>query len=463
MKIFTIPLALFMLLGLGMLVPKQLHAQDFVGFNTHPYAGVSAIDVNPASIAGTVYKADINVIGADVSANNNYLKFNPKPFFKWNPSKGENASTEINSAGVLTNAYVQTRVQLPSFMLDLNYSDAVAFTWQVRSYAQIENADNELVKLAYEDFDYTPYHNNTYQLTDFSMRMLNWSEIGLGYAHVFYLNGGNRVKVGTRLKYLMGLNALYLQADQLNYEFLNDHTLNVNGSVMYAHSDNIGETIDFSPAGSGFGFDLGVKYSLNNQIILGASLLDFGGIRYERSAASNNFSINQQNWDLRPENVDNVADFDQIIATRATATASATDFTVGLPTALSLQATGNLWSSGDFEGGGYQNLYLSLSTFIDLSSMNSGKDISMRPTNLTSATIGFVSIPIGAGIPVTFGNTTGFNVGAFVRLGPFVMGSRNFVTSLIAKEVRDANLYAALKIPLLKPKPNIVKGCPDHF
>ena len=54
-------LSLIAALLLGMISPK-LKAQDFVGFNSHPYAGVSAIDVNPASIAGTVYKADINVV-----------------------------------------------------------------------------------------------------------------------------------------------------------------------------------------------------------------------------------------------------------------------------------------------------------------------------------------------------------------------------------------------------------------
>lgn len=447
---------------LVMLSPT-VNAQDFVGFNSHPYAGVSAMDVNPASIAGTVYKADITVIGADVFANNNYLKFNPKAFFKWNPSKSADGSVEIDPNGTLTNAYLHTRVQLPSFMLDLNYNDAVAFTWQARGYAQIENGGKELVKLAYEDFDYTPYHNNNYQLSDMTISMLNWSEIGLGYAHVFYLNGGNRVKLGTRLKYLMGLNALYLHTDKLNYEFLNDHVINVDGSLMYAHSDNIDENIGFNPSGSGFGFDLGVKYSHNNQFIFGASLLDFGGIKYKRAAESTNFTIDEQNWDLDPENVSSVADFDAIVAERGVATTSGSDFKVGLPTTLSLQATANLWESGDFEGGGYQNLYLNVTTFVDLSSMNSGKDITMRPVNVTSATIGFVSIPIGAGIPISFGETNGFNVGGFVRLGPFVMGSKNFITSLIAKDVRDANVYAALKIPLLKPKPKIVQGCPDHF
>lgn len=38
-------------------------AQDFVGFNTHPYAGVSAVDINPASLGGTVYKADVTLGG----------------------------------------------------------------------------------------------------------------------------------------------------------------------------------------------------------------------------------------------------------------------------------------------------------------------------------------------------------------------------------------------------------------
>lgn len=441
---------------------NSLQAQDFVGFNTHPYSGVSGIDVNPASIGGTVYKADVALGGASLVGNNNYIKFNPKFISKWDYQKN-GQSLELNTAGVATDVYLHGRVQLPSAMYDINNNDAVALTLQVRTYVQAENVGREFAKLLYEDFSYTPYWNNTYSANGLKLRMLSWGEIGAGYAHVFYLNGGHRFKVGTRLKYLMGLNALYLNMGNTDYLFQNDHVIDVNGSAEYAHSDNLGEKIGFKPSGSGFGFDLGVKYSYDNQFILGLSLLDIGSIKFDRAATANNFTISQQNWDLNNENVGNIAQFDSLLALRGTPTASPDQFTIGLPATLSVQGTFNLWKSGDFEGGGYQNLYLNVTSYFDLSSINNGKDATMRPLPLTTATLGFVSIPIGAGIPITFGGKTDFQAGMFLRLGPFVMGSRNLITYLAAKQVRDFDAYAAIKVPLLKPKPHLVQGCPKHF
>ena len=106
-----------------LLVCTSVAAQDFVGFNSHPYAGVTAIDVNPANIAGTIYKADINIVGADVFANNNYLNFKPKAFFNWSTETDDSNETDVN--GTLTNVFAHTRVQLPSAMYDINYNDAV--------------------------------------------------------------------------------------------------------------------------------------------------------------------------------------------------------------------------------------------------------------------------------------------------------------------------------------------------
>ena len=48
-------------------------AQDIPGYNMSNYAGVSGIDIQPASIADMRYKLDITVVGAGVDFNNNYI------------------------------------------------------------------------------------------------------------------------------------------------------------------------------------------------------------------------------------------------------------------------------------------------------------------------------------------------------------------------------------------------------
>ena len=84
----------------------SLSAQDFIGFNTTPYAGVNAIDLQPASIAGTVYKADITAVGASIFAHNNFAQFDPKAFYSW--SLDPDKSSIMKDANGLTNIYTNS-------------------------------------------------------------------------------------------------------------------------------------------------------------------------------------------------------------------------------------------------------------------------------------------------------------------------------------------------------------------
>lgn len=438
----------------------DIRAQDYVGFNANPWSGVTGIDLQPANILGTVYKADINLVGMSLYAGNNYLAFNPKSVFRW--SLNQDKSNELDTTGVLTKAYIHTRLHLPSAMFEINPNMAVALTIQARASAQLTNAGRELVKQSYEDLQYEPYLSKTYNTPGISINQLSWTEIGVTYGYLHYLSGGHRFKMAARAKYLMGLNALYLNSPDAGFRFDDGDILSVyNTNVAYGHTETGGPYLRFKPQAHSFGFDLGFKYSFKNRFIFGVSLLDVGTLTFDKAPQSGNFTANINNWDLTDVTFESVANFNDTIANRVTYKPDARQFKMALPTALSFQGTVYLWDSGAFEGGGYNNIYFSFNSYTAVA-MGSA-DGRLKAVNSYVFTPGFTTIAITGGLPVSINEFEGVNVGGFLRLGPFVLGSKNFFTSLAKKQVNEADIYWAIKIPLLKPKPTIVQGCPKRF
>ena len=437
-------------------------AQDFVGFNTNAWAGVTGIDIQPAIIMGGVYKVDVNVAGASFWTYNNYLRHNPTLLFNWENKKFEPIDffdPDDYSSGI----YEQTRYQLPSVLYDHNYRMAGALTIQARSSVQIEGIGPELGYMFHNEFSDTTYQNKRYTSPGLNMHSLTWGEIGLtgGYMHII---GDSRIKLAARVKFITGLSGFYLEAkDDMNYEILNDSTMNVyNASFAYGHSEETDGGRVKMQANS-VGFDLGLKYSFANKYVLGLSLIDWGSFNFAHTAGANDFTLNLSEFRISPTMLENHDALDAILDQNATEEQRAeTEFKMLLPTALGIQFHAYLWPAGTFEGGGYQNVYLNVN--ITRSLMNNSEYRRIKAINTYNLTLGVNTISIAAGMPITFteldGDLSRAKVGAFIRLGPFIIGTKNFFSNLFAQEINQTDFYTAVKIPGLKPKPDITKGCP---
>src|ERR1700733_7660964 len=96
------------------------YGQDMAGYSTSNYAGVSGIDLQPASIADMRYKFDMTLSGAGFDLNNNYSGDFETHFLN------ENTSTVDKAVGL--NMYAQ----LPSFAISLSKNISIGFTWKIR-------------------------------------------------------------------------------------------------------------------------------------------------------------------------------------------------------------------------------------------------------------------------------------------------------------------------------------------
>ncbi|MCZ8284312.1 MAG: hypothetical protein O9353_02565, partial [Bacteroidia bacterium] len=63
----------------------QAKSQDFNGFNQSNYAGVSGIYLQPASVVDSRLKFDMNLVGLNFGAYNNYVGVKREAFKKQGP------------------------------------------------------------------------------------------------------------------------------------------------------------------------------------------------------------------------------------------------------------------------------------------------------------------------------------------------------------------------------------------
>ena len=126
---------------LAMLYAFPVIAQDFPGFRTANYGGANGVFFNPASIADSRYKWDLNLISISTNVGNNQATYNVKNLGKIGSDSLLNMFIG-NQDG--TNAVASTSIQGPSLMFTLNRKSAMALTTRLRVQFNAMDLDGRL-------------------------------------------------------------------------------------------------------------------------------------------------------------------------------------------------------------------------------------------------------------------------------------------------------------------------------
>ncbi|MFW5658718.1 MAG: DUF5723 family protein, partial [Bacteroidota bacterium] len=374
-------------------------------------------------------------------------------------------------------------LHLPSFMLSFKNGHAMAFTSRFRTVFGVQNVDQQLAKLAIEEFDYEPllaqgldslYLNND----NLSTQTMQHLEFGLGYAAPVFDNGDHFVKVGGQVKLLLGLAAGYAHTENLNYLFYTDDSLSLaeGTRLSYGYSDNISFAEDGDDAtpefrfGSqpGIGFDIGATYEWRPdharytydmdgetdiprpdqnkyRLRAGFSLTDMGTVRFRRGAFSNDLRVDANNlqtaaheWSIAGVDFNSFQDFNDTLTNRFAVENQEEDFNVALPMRMSWQIDAHL----------IKGLYVNLTTVNHFKLGNSGS----RNIDNYSITPRYESKWASVAVPLQVSQWAGFNMGLSLRLGPVIFGTNTF-SNLFSNEINDVDFYAAVKIPIFKRVP----------
>jgi len=492
---------------------NEILSQTFLGYNTSNYSGIHGVIYNPASIADSRHKFDINLGGFSVGAYNNYIGMDGTIFSQeWKKLRQDKFSSNTSAFSTvdetslierdnnkLKSIYANVDLHLPSFFITINEKNAIGFNWRVRTIANVDGLEPELAKLIYNELEYPSLWVQKLENKSLSVQAMTWAEYNLTYAHVFIDENENFLKAGGSLKFLQGLGAAYMFIDNLRYEFTNDDTLSLFSSdVRYGHSNNFeldANNIDYKLVSKlGIGLDLGVvyerrtnykdyKYDMDGETDLwrrdqnkykyklGLAITDIGGIKFDKGELSNDFHADVSLWDINNLDFKTVREFDDTLRNRfVSLNDDERTFRMALPTAFSLQFDYNIW----------KNFYVNSTAFLalqfkkDLNKVHEQTTISITPRWDTKY--------LGVFVPVSYNQMGNTQVGLGLRLGELIIGTSN-ITPLVSKaDIFGADFYAALKfgLPHFKPRdmdndkvsdkmdickevPGVwaFKGCPD--
>ncbi len=433
-------------------------AQSYGGLLTDNYSGMHGVISNPANIADSRLKLDINLFGVSAFFGNNYIGFNLNDAFGDFSEAFDNAATFPSNDNFLA---WNIDVLGPSVMLSLNEKQSLTIFTRVRSIFNLYDVSGEILDKEGgfdESQDFFIDQGNVNGSFNF------WGEIGISYARVLMNDGKNFIKGGLSLKYIQGMGNVYVNGTDvtLDYDAAN-REITTTGQLNYGNTDNLDDTgnggnfFDFS-GGAGFGTDLGFVYEwrpefekFNKTDVSGKTIVDRGANKYKFKLGLSITDIGKikdangvnRLYNLnRTQNIDNFDgdvleegledNFDLISETESS------DIT--LPTAVHANVDWNMNA----------NFYLNLNADIPLTSkskVNTG-----RILNQVTLTPRYELPWLGIYSPLSHLEGVGFQWGAGLRLGPIYLGSQSIISAVTGKNTKAADLYAGLKIPIYQTK-----------
>lgn len=459
---------------LSLIVAIPAMSQDFSGYRSGNYTGVNGVFFNPANIADSRYRFDVNLFSINVLAGNDQAKFKLKDVVK-NTFDGDTLKKQVfgKNAGA-SSGMLNMNILGPSVMFNLNKKSSIALTTRVRSMVNIRDIDGKLADKLLNDFEddqdlpYTISSNEDQQLA-----VHGWAEFGLSYARVIKDDGKHFLKGGFTAKYLAGAASAYMNIGKLNGTlnedvlldeyYLNNTTGRIGMGFGGVNISDIKADDMLKMESTGFGADIGFIYEFRpdhenhkfgeNDAVrrdvnkykfrAGVALLDIGKINYKRDVArSGTYDINvtgaerlsltelgEQDFDKFKEYFTNHPQYFTEVAGL-----NGNDYDVALPTTLQIDLDYNV----------NKGIYVSLASQISLAKSGASKPYNTQYYNSFTLTPRYEGRVFGVYVPVNYNELTKLNAGLSLRCGPLFVGSGSVLTAMLG-DSRQADVYMGLR------------------
>jgi outer membrane protein OmpA-like peptidoglycan-associated protein len=439
-----------------------VEAQSYIGYFQDNYAGVQSVLFNPASIADSRFKTDVNLFSISSSVQNDLYGVRLFDVYKDGYDFDSQAKMKPSTAN---NALVNFDIMGPSFMFNIAPKHTLAVFTRARSIANVANVNGNLVDQVKDGLDQSSNFN--YNLGSPNGASNTWGEVGVSYATVLYQKNQHFVKGGITAKYLQGGANGYVQGKNISTAYVEntvspkDGTLTTQGELTIGGSQDweTNQKYDFDANSNGFGLDLGLVYEwrpdyekydvskakpadnnfrdLNKyKIRFGLSVTDIGSINYKNSKLDV-YNINGNVTQQMIDDADNLYDF---LNDNYSKVSSSKGVRTNLPTALRADVDWNI----------HHKFYLNLNGDISMVSNNklNGNSIADR----VSLTPRYESRWFSFYVPMTWMEYSGMQVGSGVRVGAFFIGSGSVVSNLVSKDSKGADFYLGMKVPVYEKK-----------
>jgi hypothetical protein len=454
------------------------HAQqDLAGFRTGNYTGVNGVFSNPANIADSRYRWDVNIIGINANVSNNQADFSLKDLGKTFNDDDITDKLFGKEAGP-TSGLANVAAHLPSFMVSVGPKMAFAFTARARVLANITDMDGTLVDKISNvgEIDNLPYSISSN--SNMRVNVTGWTEMGISFAREAYVTGHHYFKAGATVKYLAGIGNANLHlgnfkgtidADVLAQDaYLSNTTANVGVASSGINLSDFEASQLTRITGRGVGADLGFVYEWRpedelkkdasgglsrseNQYKLrvGVSLMDVGRIRFEKDMArsagynlsvtgSERFYLSQLSDISLDDYATKFNEYPEYFSPDETS--SETKYKVSLPTTLQLNVDYHL----------HKQFYINANGQFALAK-GTKKPYNSQYYSGFAVTPRYEGKHFGFFLPLSYNGLTKFNAGAAFSAGPLYLGSGGVLTALFGNS-KQADVFVGFRFGQLYKK-----------
>ncbi|MEL6657015.1 MAG: DUF5723 family protein [Bacteroidota bacterium] len=446
-----------------LICPLFLTAQMQLGWRTDNYAGINSALLNPALPGRTPYAWDVNLGESSLFLANNYGFLENSSISSLIRLRNANdlevyhrpdlpADLPANQEVLIYDFYENnsyyaehlTQIMGPSFSFRVAPQTRVGLYTRWRTMFHGNNIDSDL---GYYQWNSIP-GSQTFTLEAGTLALAAWGELGLNISQGVETSTGNLL-IGATVKRLWGQRAAYFSLTRdFDLNKLSDFSglESLDFEIETGFSQNLTDTDDYSSSpGRGWGVDLGMLYQVDlgdgfYRWEFGFALNDLGGIRFSDSEqhlfnTDNLATTLTDNYNnLTSETIASEAaeQLSQDIFGDGTASQTANEFTLGLPTTLSLQATYRFQEWAKVEA-----VYLA-GIRVGTSSLNRSSVLAIVPR----VDRHWWSIAM----PVSMYATDQVRLGLSARLGPIFVGTDQLGSFFRQNQLDSGDFYVGLKL-----------------
>lgn len=343
-----------------------LFSQEQLGLRLENYAGANGTTLNPTHSADYPLAFNLNLAGVGFFADNSYGYISNSTVFSLIKNENElllgptvkgNRPVGRPVADFYTGkktafGFLNTTINGPALSVKLGANHTAGLFYNYRFGVSLAHIP---ANLKFYILDAKSY-NEFFDVEKFGGAMMAWDEIGANYAYKGETNDGF-FQIGLNIKYLRGNEGVWaksngrFQAARLYGDSVQLSIPSVSYGFTDANFDNIkNTTYQLQNLGKGLGFDIGFSYLIENndyddyELKFSASVLDIGSVQFTQNTQEHLVKFpNMQIVDVNAfGKVQNPATAPKLLSYQINGDSSKTlvanSFSIGLPTALCLQA-----------------------------------------------------------------------------------------------------------------------------
>ncbi|THU34167.1 OmpA family protein [Niastella caeni] len=450
-------------LGLISCIPLYGLSQQFTGYSYDNYSGVHGMLQNPASVAGSKYKVNINLFSMSALAGNNAYELKKDKFSNFDFSDLEENRDFLKSANAdKKHLWLNTDIMGPSFMIATGRKSGFGLYSRMRTLVNEFNLSDKTFRLFGND---SAFYNTALQESNVQFKAHAFAEAGLSYGRVIYNSPQHLLKLGVTGKYVVGLAAASVYSNKLLVNIAkNDYINQLEGDFNVRYSSNLDDVdddfsdiLDKSSGNHGWGLDLGLVYEWRPEssgwlttdptlykLRLSASVNDIGSVKYKNSEHGDSYTMNASTRSTDDFEKDDDETFDEYFTRLEsmnilTSKAHTDKMKVSLPTTLRFDADYHI----------YKRLFINAGTVVNLLNRNKNQFSAQYATSFT-VTPRLEKKWFSIYSPFYY-NTLNKAMawGAGLRAGPVFVGSASILSNFLSnKNVSAADVHLGVTLSI---------------